>query len=199
MSTAWADAALPFRLATASGLGASAALPVPTSRSIRMAFSRPPSSRPRAEHSSLSRSRPRSGRTSAKVAFFDAATASRRSSFFLRSATSSPNFSTTKASSSRESRVVRRHGKFGRGSFAPELRGGEMNGIQRTQRGGKWLRRSIEDRTGNFHYRQCGENPENGFASARQSIVRDALDNTQAVQGAQAFHLGQGTGDAFLH
>jgi hypothetical protein len=44
-------------------------------------------------------------------------------------------------------RIVRSHGETRRGSFAPELRGGEMNGIQRAQRGRQWLRGTIENHT----------------------------------------------------
>jgi hypothetical protein len=69
---------------------------------LRGGESRPASSRPRTRHSSFRRSRERSGRSSASVAFFEAATVSTRPSLALRSGGASSKRSMTSRSSSRE-------------------------------------------------------------------------------------------------
>jgi len=98
-----------------------------------------------------------------------------------------------------QGRVVGGHGEGCASRLAPDLRGGEVNRVQRSEGGRQRLRGPSPVRFARSPSPREWTELVDGFAAFGQCLVGNSLDNPQAVESSQTFHFGQRAGDSFFH
>ena len=92
----------------------------------------------------------------------------------------------------REGGVVGRHDDVGGASFPPQEGGGEVNGIERSERCRKRLGGAAQDDPRRLHDFHFPDEPKSRLPVRGELFVRESARQPQTIQRSKAFHLDHG-------